>query len=272
MKKTDASTFSTRFRTIMIYSGKGGVHKTGLASHICSAALLLGARLSIFEIDRQTLLRDLFPEFCTAIHLPGAADLAARSTADIVKLSPFFEGMIDGDHDLVVADIGAGYEGIVMEAAVRSGLSTALTDPTSIALIIPFNASDESIESAARASQQGTIAFPGATQIFCAPHTDFKPTTRKAQQLWAETIAAHVASTGLLVFPALGPDVYDLFTAARVPPHKYPSVNALELAHQTGQLRLVAQTSIMQVGALTAHVAGEAERLLGFRQSRSSPQ
>lgn len=143
MKKTVPSSFLTRFHTLMIYSGKGGVHKNGLACHISSAALILGARLHLIEVDKQSLLADLFPDICTNVHLPGAADLAAKSAADIAKLNVLFEAMTSDDHDLFACEIGAGYEGAVMEAIVRSGLAGNVGDLSSIALIIPFTSSDD---------------------------------------------------------------------------------------------------------------------------------
>ena len=76
---------------------------------------------------------------------------------------------------------------------------------------------------------------PAAVQIFCAPHAEFTPNTRKSQLLWNETIAAHVEKNGLMVFPALGDDIYDIFTAAGVAPHKYADLDPVDLGRKTGQ-------------------------------------
>ncbi len=270
MKKISNRAFSTRYRNVLVQSGKGGVHKTGLTTHVSSVALILGAtRLQLFEVDKQTLLSDLFPEQCRNLHLASTADLAARSAADIEKLNALFEAMVDPEPDLVICDIGAGYEGHVFEAMLRSGLPRILGEAAQeTAMIIPFDGSDESIEAAVRASRQGEIALPGAAQIFCAAHEDFRPNTAKSRKSWDEHIKKHVERNGLMVFPTLGGDIYDIFTAARVAPHRFVDLEAAELARQTGQLRFVAQSSILQLSALTAHVTREAERLLGFQQSQ----
>lgn len=274
MKKTFTRRFTTRFRNILILSGKGGVHKTGLATHLTSAALLMSCtRLRLFEIDKQTLLSDLFPDHCTNLHLSSAAELAARSTSDIEKLDTFFEAMVEEASDLMICDIGAGYEGHVLEAMLRSGLPSML-DGTGreTAIIIPFDGSDESIEAAVRASRQGAIALPHAVQIFCACFEDFRPNTPKSRKLWDDHMASHVASNGLMVFPALGIDVYDVFTASRIAPHLFAKLDAAELARNTGQKRFVSNSAILQLSALTAHVSREAERLLGFRKSEPAQQ
>ncbi|GAB5429110.1 MAG: hypothetical protein Devi2KO_25690 [Devosia indica] len=269
MKKTFTRNFTTRFRNVLIHSGKDGVHKTGLTTHLASAALLMNCtRLRLFEIDRQTLLSDLFPEHCSNLHLSSAEDLAARSTADIEKLDELFEALVDEAPDLVICDVGAGYENYVFEAMLRSGLPNILSSTgKETAMLIPFDGSDESIAAAARASQQGAIALPHAVQIFCSSQRNFHPNTTKSRKLWDEHIASHVAQNGLMVFPSLGVDVYDVFTASRMAPHRFAQLDAAELARISGQKRFVSNSAILQLSALTAHVSREAERLLGFRQS-----
>lgn len=269
MKKTFTRNFTTRFRNVLIQSPKGGVHKTGLTTHLASAALLMnGTGLRLFEVDKQTLLSDLFPEHCTNLHLSSAAELAARSTADIEKLDVLFEALGDDAGDLVICDIGAGYEGHVFESMLRAGLPGALSATgKETAMIIPFDGSDESLEAAVRASQLGTIALPDAAQIFCATHEGYRPNSAKARKAWDEHIGQHVERNGLMVFLSLGVDVYDVFTSARMAPHLFARLDAAELARTTGQKRFVANSSILQLAALTAHVGREAERVLGFRPS-----
>lgn len=70
-----------------------------------------------------------------------------------------------------------------------------------------------------------------------------------------------------MIFPALGVDVYDVFTSSRMAPHLFARLDPAELAKSTDQKRFVASSSILQVAALTAYVGREAERVLGFRQS-----
>lgn len=268
MKKTVASTFTTRFANILILSGKGGVHKTGLSTHLASVALLMSStRLRLFEIDKQTLLSDLFPDHCTNLHLSSATELAARSTADIEKLDLLFEALVEPEPDLVICDIGAGYEGHVLESMLRSGLPNVLAaSGKETAMIFPFNGSDESIDAAVRTSRQASIVLPHATQIFCAALEDFQPHSAKARKAWETHIGPEIANSGLMTFPTLGVDVYDVFTAARVAPHVFARLDAADLAMRSGQKRFVANSSILQLSALTAHVEREAQRLLGFRQ------
>lgn len=179
-----------------------------------------------------------------------------------------FEKMTANNDDLVIGDIGAGFEGVVFEAMLSSGLDTMLAGgPRKTALIIPFDNSDESLECAVLASRRGEVALPEAAQIFCAPHDKFTPNTARSRQLWKDHIAKYVKQHGLMVFHRLGADIYDIFTAAGVAPHLYADLDYRELARRTGQLPFVARSSILQLSMLTAHMAQEGERLLGFRRS-----
>jgi hypothetical protein len=253
------------YHNIITYSSKGGVHKTGVTSHVSSAAIMLGLTLHLFEVDKQKLLGDLFGPLCTTVEMPSASELAAKSTAHLVQLNDMFERMVADNEDLVITDIGAGFEGIVLEAMVTSGLAPMLAGgPRKTALIIPFDNSDESLECAVIASRRGEVVLPEAAQIFCAPNDEFTPNTARSRQLWKDHIAKHVKRHGLMVFNRLGTDVYDIFTAAGVAPHVYAELDYRELARRTGQLPFVARSSILQLSALTAHVARQGERLLGF--------
>lgn len=115
---------NTRFHNVIFYSGKGGVHKTGGTCHVTSAALSLGARLRLFEIDKQKLLSTLFGPLCTTVHLSGAAEVASKSSAHIAQLNELFEAMTSSNDDLVVCDIGAGYESAFFEAMLSSGVAS----------------------------------------------------------------------------------------------------------------------------------------------------
>lgn len=268
MKKSTPTGFGTRYHNVIVQSGKGGVHKTGLTSHITSAALMLGARLHLFEIDKQKLLGQLFGPLCSTVQLSGAAELASKSAAHILQLNAMFEAMTADNAELVISDIGAGYEGAVFEAMLAGGLGQLLAGgPRQTAVIVPFDSSDESLESAVVASQRSKVVLPGAALIFCAPHAGFSANTLRSRQLWTDHIAPHVEKNGLMIFPTLGSDIYDVFTAAGVAPHRYAELDPTGLARRTGQFQFVARSSILQLSALTAHVAREGERLLGFRQS-----
>jgi hypothetical protein len=271
MKKTTITGFRTRYHNVIIKSGKGGVHKTGATTHVSSAALMLGARLHLFEIDKQKLLAKLFGALCTTVQLSGAAELASKSAAHLTQLNGLFEAMTADNEDLVICDIGAGFEGLVFEAMLAGGVGPLLAGGSrKTAVIIPFDTSDESLESAVVASQRSELVLPEAALIFCAPDPGFTPNTARSRQLWKDHIAPAVEKNGLMVFPALGADVYDIFTAAGVAPHRFAELDPVELARRTGQLQFVARSSILQLSALTAHVAREGERLLGFRQSEDA--
>lgn len=256
------------YHNILTYSGKGGVHKTGVSSHLSSVAIMLGMNLHVFEIDKQKLLGDLFGPLCTTVRLPGAAELSARSTAHLVQLNSMFEKMTADNDDLVITDIGAGFEGMVFEAMASIGLGPMLAGGSRrTALVIPFDSSDESLESAVVASKRGELVLPEAAQIFCAPREEFSPNTARSRKLWKDHIAKHVERHGLMVFEKVGTDVYDIFTATGLAPHVYAELDKNELARRTGQLPFVAQASILKLSALTARMAKEAEHLLGFRGS-----
>lgn len=266
MKKS--SSFRCIYRNILIDGDKGGVRKTGLATLFGSVGYNMEAPMRLYEVDRQTLLRDLFPKVTSIVRLPSAEELAAGSMADIESMTDVMESMMSPDQIVTLVDIGSGFDQAFADVAIRVDLDEEIVASSrQTALIFPLNGSDEAVLAAARSSVRMGIAFPSAHHIFCGPDANFKPTGREARRVWDSIIEPHIEAHGFIVFPDAGLAAYDIFTSTRVPPHAYVEMSPRDIAAMTGQAHFKSKASKAQIGLLLVAMEEEAERVLGFRKS-----
>ncbi|WP_375454849.1 hypothetical protein [uncultured Methylobacterium sp.] len=207
-----------KLRVYYTMGPKGGLGKTFTARALLDLVVTLGRPVRIVQIDRGTVLPDLYPGLAQVVHPPGAEEMRADPLAAIKTFAPLEEAVercLDDGADLFV-DVGAAQNArafLSFLAKSRFDAYLAGHGVSPIALLL-FTAEVSAMTQSADLAEILTAIHPGAEIVPVLNERDGPFSFREASQagrIWRERVVPLLTGRRQVVIPAMAAGAWAAF-------------------------------------------------------------
>lgn len=228
---------------------KGGIGKSFVGRALIDLLVTLGRPIRIVQVDRGTVLPDLYPGLAQVVHPPGAEEMRADPLAAIKTFAPLEEAVercLDDGSDLFV-DVGAAQNArafLSFLAKSRFDGFLAGHGVSPIALLL-FTAEVAAMGQSADLAEILATIHPGAEIVPVLNERDGPFSFREASQagrIWRERVERLMAGRRHLVVPAMAAGAWPAFEGHGVTFRGVIEADERALGQRIGEGRAVTAT------------------------------